>query len=166
MIIGFDIEKYINQVLPTFVRKPISTGFAKVLLKPLEGLWTDLSDYYIAVYDTLGVTIETDVLQTKLRGLYPDVGSFKVFIKTQYDNQPQVHIQRDTEHHKREYFYKLSEAGPDRYCWYLSERDLPYDYHVIVPTTYSASEVSIRKLLDRYRPAGKTYLLIFSNITS
>lgn len=166
MVTAFDIDKFVKRVTPTFLRKPIMLGFAKVLIVNIEDLWSLLAAYYTAVTTDLLVTIQTNILQAHLRVLYPDVGSFKVFIKTQWDNIPQEYIQFIGEHHKQEFCKKLSETTPTEYEWKLSDRVLPYDYYVIVPTTYSTALPAITSILNRKRPAGKRYLIQFQNITS
>jgi len=167
MNLNFDVDNYIRFVLPSFLRKPIIKGFLKVLLTSVIDLWVSTSNFYTAVINELQTTILTNVLQTRLRNSYPDVGAFKVFIKTQWDNIPQLYIQKLGEHRKQEYCYNLVEAvTPQQYIWLNSERDLLHDYYVIVPTTYTSNQSAIEFVLNKFKPAGKRYLLIFDDITS
>lgn len=163
---NFDLDKFVNRCIPTQERQPVRKSFLRVLLFPFIDLWAIASAYRTATLQDLTTTIQTDVLQTRLRLLCPDVGSFKAFIKTQWDNILPTYAGYIGEHHKKDFDYFLSEAIASGTDYLPSERNLPYDYYVIVPTTYSTNQLAIEALMNRFRPLGKRYLLIFQNITS
>lgn len=166
MNLNFDLDKFVQYVLPSFMRKDVMKGYLKVLLTAIKDLFDDAQTFNTKTISELQTSIATNVLQAKLRVLYPDVGSYKVFVKTQWVNLPQEYIQFNGEHHKQLYAYKMSEATLTGYMFKRSERVLPYDYYVILPTTYATSLASIDYLVNKFRPAGKRYLIQFSNINS
>ena len=163
---NFDLDKFVNRTIPTAERQPVRKSFLRVLLLPFVDLWALTSSYRTATLADLTTTIQTDVLQARLRLLCPDVGSFKAFIKTQWDNILPTYAGYPGEHHYKEYDYLLSEATPSGVDYLHSERNLPHDFYVIVPTTYSTNQQAIEALINRFRPLGKRYFLIFQNITS
>lgn len=166
MNLTIDIEKFVNRFLPVFMRKPILKAYCKLLMYHIGDLFSITESHYQAKINELQTTIQTDVLQAKLRALYPDVGSYKVFVKTKHDEIPTFYTQLIGEHHKQEYIYKLSESSTPIYVQSLEEDLLTNDYTVIVPTTYIAQLNSIEFVVKKYRPAGKRILIIFQNITS
>lgn len=163
---NFDLDKFINRTIPSAERQPIRKAWMRVILYPFIELWTSLSTYRTSVLNDLSTTIATDSMQTRLRVLCPDVGSYKAFIKTQWDGIIPTYAGVPGEHHRKEYDYLLSEATLSGYDYLPSERDLPYDYYAIVPTTYSTNQAAIEALIERFRPLGKRVLLQFQNITS
>lgn len=165
MNLDFDVDKYIQYALPTSQRKPIIKAFLKVLLTPIVDLFTSTKSYYLQVVNELQTSILTDVLQGKLRTLYPDVGAFKVFVKTQWDEFPRCYDKFLSEHQKPEYTGFLSEIVTPEYDAFIAERILAHDYYVIVPTLYTANQSVIEIILNKFKPAGKRYLLIFDDIT-
>lgn len=165
MNLDFDVDKYIQYALPTQQRKPIIKAFLKVLLTPIVDLFVSAKTYYLQVVNELQTSILTDVLQGKLRTLYPDVGSFKVFVKTQWDTFPKSHNKYLSEHQMPEYDGFLNEITTPEYDGYITERNLTYDYHVIVPSAYIAETSQITQLLNKFKPAGKRFQLIFNDIT-
>lgn len=166
MDLTINIEKFVNRFLPVFLRKPIMKAWCKLLMYHVADLFSQTETHYDGVITELQTTIQTDILQAKLRTLYPDVGSFKVFVKTKHDEIPSFYIQKIGEHHKQEYIFKLNETSTPIYIQSLSEDYLTHDYTVIVPTTYNTQLSSIDALVKKYRPAGKRYIITFQNITS
>lgn len=166
MNFGFNINTWVSYMLPTYMRKPIIKAYIKVLATPIIAYYGYVAAWYAAKVAELTLNALTDVTQGRLRQLYPDVGSFKVFVKTQWDNIPMEYIGSINGHHKTVFGYTLAEAQPPLYSWLLSERNLAYDYYVIVPLVYESSLSEITSFCNRYRPAGKRFLLLFQNITA
>jgi len=162
----YNIAAWVSSMLPTYMRKPIIKAYLKVLATPMFAYYLITGQWYNAKVAELLLNALIDVMQTKLRSLYPDVGSFKVFVKTQWDNIPSEYIGPINGHHKPVFTYTLAEAQPPLYAWQLSERNLPHDYYIIVPTTFSSQISDIQSFCNRYRPAGKRFLIQFQNITS
>lgn len=165
MNLDFDLTRYIRFILPTFLRKAKMKAFIKVLLIHVEELFLELKTFYTQVIDELQTSILTDVLQAKLRLIYPNVGSFKVFVKSEWENYPTIYIQNLGEHHKQEFAYTLAEAQPPKYIWNRVELNLAFDYVVIVPVAYTSSLGAITVFLNKFKPAGKRYIISFQNIT-
>ena len=166
MNFGFTLSTWVSIILPTYMRTAVTKAYLKVLATPLFGYYLKTEAWYNAKVAELTLNALTDVMQARLRVLYPDVGSFKVFVKTQWDNYPQEYMGLVNGHHKPQYVYTLGESQPPIYSWLLSERNLPHDYFVIVPTTYTAQLPDITSFCNRYRPAGKRFLIQFQNITA
>lgn len=162
--LNIDWAKFINRVLPTAIRKPILKAWVKVLLSPaieLFGLLTTARQKYI---DDLSISVLTDILQAKLRVSYPNVTNFKVYVINQWDPLSFDYDQYIGEHHGQGYDYFLSEGAAQEYDYFLSEQSIPYDYNVYVPTAYSSDASAINQFLNRYKPAGKRFQIIFQNI--
>jgi len=100
-----------------------------------------------------------------LRTIYPNVGTYKVYIKSTWESIPQNYNKYLGEHQIIEFDAFLAEAIPTEYDLYISERNLEFDYLVIFPLAYANSLISIEALLKKYKPAGKNYKIIFENIT-
>lgn len=159
-----DKIKFVNNFLPPRLRKPKFKAFCAVMVWHVFELWNDLvSNYNLAISST-AVTIQLDAFQTYLRTIYPNVGSFKVHVKTTWDNCPQGYNKFLSEHQIVEYDAFLNETPPSEYDLFLSERNLEFDYKIIVPVTYYASLASIETLVKKYRPAGKSYQILFQNL--
>lgn len=163
--LNIDWAKLINWLLPLSVRKPKIKAFLNVLLFPIKEIFSQTNQAQQQYVADLSINILTDTLLAKLQADYPTVGGFSCHIFNQWETIPQAYDKKLTEHHKQDYVYKLSEGSftPD-YDFFLSEKDLPYDYHVVVPTAYTANYTAITNLINRYRPAGKRMQLIFQNI--
>lgn len=158
-------DKFVTNFLPPILRRPKQTAWVKVLVFHVFDLWNELVLNYNIIVNDLNVTIETDVFQTYLRSLYPNVGSFKCFVKNQYDSIPTIYTQFQGEHHGTNYVFFDSEAQPSKYVNFLSEDVKEFDYFIVIPVAYSGSIQAITSLLNKYKPSGKRYQLIFNNIT-
>ena len=159
-----DKNKFVHDFLPPRRRKVKSTAWAKVIVMHVFLLWTELYSWYNQILVDLTTSICTDVFQSRLRALYPDVGSYKCFVKNQYDDIPTTYFQYKGEHHAIEYDYFISEAIPVRYELLLAERQKAFDYHIIIPITYTSDLQAIEFIINKYKPSGKRYQLIFENL--
>lgn len=160
-----DTEKKVRRLLPTVLRFPQMVKLLVTLLIGFTNLWATFLSYRIALLEQLDINITVGSLQNKLRQLYPEVTGFKVYIITNYIGKQKTFDQYLTEHRAPEYEYFLSESAPvDTYDYFLSEFYEPFDYTVYVPTAYTSDLADIEALLERYRPSGKEYNVIFENI--
>lgn len=165
MHLDFDLTKFSARMLPTFLRKPIMLAWMRVQLAAVNDLFVKSKTLYTSTMTDLNTFTTTDSLQARLRVHFPDVGAFKVFIKNKPERTAPFCIQYKGEHHHQEYIYMLSESLP-KYTHLLIERLLATQYEVYVPTTYSGQNALLVSLLDRFKPAGKNYTIIYQNITS
>ncbi|MEZ5017334.1 MAG: hypothetical protein R2800_09805 [Flavipsychrobacter sp.] len=160
-----DIEKKIRRVLPAVLRIPFIIKFLITLLKPVSTLWGSFLTFRTNLLSTLDVNITVGSIQAKLRTLYPEVGGFKVYIKTTYDDKERTFDTNLSEHHLSEYEYFLDETAPKTYDYFLNEFEQEYDYIAYVPEAYTAKEQDIRSFLNRYRAAGMLFNIVFKNLT-
>jgi hypothetical protein len=164
---NLNIIQFLLWMLPPFLRQPKQTAWLLVLAKPMGTLWAELSALYYSLLLMLNTTVQHDVLQAYLRTKYPNVGTFKVFIKTNYDAKPQRYAQAIGEHHTQQYCYFISETptatAPASISYSMAENNIPFDYTILVPLAYTASLPVITAVINKYRPAGKSYQIIFQN---
>lgn len=160
-----DKIKFIRNFIPPRRRQLKQLAWARVMVWHVFDLWTELYNYWLEIEFDLQNNIGTDVFQTRLRTLYPDVGAFKCFVKNQHNIIPSICIQYRGEHHAPKHIFLRSEGEPPTYLKLRSELQLDYDYHIVIPTTYQPQMQAITSLCNKYKPAGKRYLLIFDDIT-
>jgi hypothetical protein len=161
-----DKNKFIHHFLPPRRRKPIIKAWLAVIVWHVFELWQDALDLYNQIVLELSIFPTTDVLQAYLRSKYPNVGAFKVFIKNQHDKFATNYVNKAGEHHLQLYAYRATETPLYRpYIYQWQEHNIQYDYLVIVPIAYTANLQAIQFICNKYRPAGKTFLIQFSNIT-
>lgn len=157
-------QKFVELIIPSFLRKPKIKAYVLVLLTPVIDLFATLTGTRTSLIDQAQLNILTDILQAQLRVDYPNVTNFKVHVSTEWDKYPQAYDQYLGEHHLQEYTMKHSEAGyVAQHDWFDTELLLPFEYEVIVPVTYTANAPQIIVFLNRYRPAGRRYNLKFEN---
>jgi hypothetical protein len=166
MNFGFDIDKYASWMLPTFLRKAKMKAFVKVLLTPMQKMWVDSNLFYQSIIAGLQPYCLTDVLQAKLRLLYPMVGGFQCYVKNQDELTQQVWLQYIGEHQLQENDYSIGESFTQEYDYNIEEQTPINDYIIIVPLAYNtvANNQQLNFFLNKYKVAGRVYQLSFQNI--
>jgi hypothetical protein len=160
-----DLNKLIQRLVPPILSKPVFLAWAQVLLSPIKVLWSDANDYRNQIIEFLRVNISIASLQYTLRQRYPDIGSFRCYVRTVYDNFPTYYSSFRKEHHLlEEYDYFQSEGQADVSEWFRKEHLHKCQYNVIIPTAYISMEVEVITFLDTYRPAGRQYQLRFQDL--
>lgn len=145
------------------LRKPKQLAWLKAVSMPLQSLVNEILLVYNQLVATLSTNARTELLQARLRVLFPDTLLGKMWVKTVYDDHPSYYTQDLGEHHIQEYDYDLGEAAND-FEYYREERDWGYDFYIIAPTDYTTQEAQIINAVNVYRPAGKRIRVIFQNI--
>lgn len=158
----FDIPAFVRSYLPSFLRKPKQVSWLVVLLEPMRTLWLEFYTLINQIDASLLVTVQTDILESALRVLYPIVSTHQVYVIT--NHKEAIYSQFIGEHHKEEYDYFDGEPSFTNSYDYFTEERAIVEYSVIVPTAYTSNELDIIAFIERYRPAGKTYSLIFQDI--
>lgn len=157
----------ITQLLRVRLRKPKNIAWLESLTTPIENLWIELRDFRLLMLDWLLVTIQTDFFQTKLRVLYPVIGGYNVYVRTYFNKLNNTYNNYIGEHRLQEFDYNLGETTPTPYyrtVYNIYEWSNSWQYQIVMPIAYTSLESEIRGYLNRYKPAGKTYELIFENI--
>jgi hypothetical protein len=162
----FDFSLLVKRLLPPFLRKQIMVAWATVLLTPMANVWAELVAYYAQIIAYTSLYPGTFALQYELRLRYPNVSGYRVYIHTKYDDYPTTYCSYVGEHHLEEtvVFYDSEGTHNDVPVWYEQETILKEEYVVIVPTFYSANALDIENFLNQYRPAGRRYILEFTDI--
>jgi hypothetical protein len=162
MNFSINVNKWVSNMIPGAIRKPVMKAYTKVLAAPMLAYYAITEDYYLLKLDEIAPFVLTDYLQARLRVLYPNVGSFKCFVINNHDDLLNTYIHYKGEHHAAEFVFKKSE-GAGVFIGFKDEYNLAYDYTVIVPVSYTSSSPIIVSFLNKYKPAGKRYLLKFEN---
>jgi hypothetical protein len=101
-------------------------------------------------------------LEAGLRFRFPD-NTYRAYVTTSWDDYPPVYSQKKTEHGRLQYSESTADAP---YCYSNQIAELPpaYDFVAKLPTSYSSQLPAIVAFLENYRPAGKSYQIVFQNI--
>jgi hypothetical protein len=165
---SIDIDVWVNSMLPVVLRKPIIKAFVKVLASPVIAYYALAATFYAQKVDEVQPYLLTNVLQDKLRTLYPSPSgtSYKCYVYNQHELTPQMYLQFIGGHMQQQFTYNIGETFTQEYTYFIEEQKPPIDYVVVMPTLYNtpADLASIRYLLNKYRPAGKTYSITLQDI--
>jgi hypothetical protein len=167
MNFNIDIDKWVNGMLPGAIRKVVTKAFLKVLAKPMLAYYAITDVYYQAKLDEVQPYLLTDLLQARLRVVYPNVLPGKCWVYNQYELTPQTYLQFIGGHYLQENDYSIGEVFTQEYDYFITEQTpIAYDYAVVIPVVYNtpANVVAIEAFLRKYKPAGKTLSITFTNI--
>jgi hypothetical protein len=168
MNFNIDVNKYVNAMLPTALRKPVFKAFLKVLLKPILAYYAITNAFFQIKLNEIQPNLLTDILQSYLRVLYPNtiITNYKCFIINQHELTPQIYLQFIGGHIAQQTSYNIGETFTQENTYYIDEQRPQYDYYVIIPTFYNfpTTYSKLKSFLDKYRPVGKSYLIKFQNI--
>jgi hypothetical protein len=157
-----DLNKFVDNFVPPFLRKPRMLAWAKLQVYHVGLLWVDLSNQHAAWLNELAVNIATDTLQAHLRTLYPLSAGNNVSIVTNSDAVPYIYIGWPKQHHKPVYGAYKSEAVAPKYypaVGFPNERRFLNNYTVKVPIAYQPQEPAILNILNKYKPVAKTFTI-------
>lgn len=153
-------------MLPGALRMPIIKAYLKALATPFLNYYALAATYYQLKLDEIQPYCLTDVLQARLRVLYPNYTSFKCWVYNQAELTPQIYLQYIGGHYLQEYDYSIGESFTQEYDYTILEQIPAYDYAVVIPVFYNTAPnvLAIEALLRKYKPAGKTLSITFQNI--
>jgi hypothetical protein len=168
MNFNIDVNKWVSNMLPGAIRKPIMKAYLKVLAAPMLAYYSLSGAYYQLKLDEIAPYLLTDILQARLRFLYPNTSgpAYKCWVYNQPELTPQVYLQYIGGHMLQENDYSIGETFTQEYDYSIEEQKPLYDYAVIIPVVYNtpSNVIAIEALLKKYKPAGKTVSINFQNI--
>jgi hypothetical protein len=168
MNFNIDVNKWVNNMLPTAMRKPVVKAFLKVLVTPVLAYYSIAGAHYQAKLNEIAPNLLTDILQAYLRTLYPNTvsGNYKCWVYNQHELTPQIYLQFIGGHMLQEFDYSIGETFTQEYDYTILEHRPAAEYVVVIPTIYnvSSNSVAIMAILSKYKPAGKSFAITFQNI--
>jgi hypothetical protein len=164
---NFDIDSnvWVNNMLPTFKRLPIIKAFARVITAPIFAYYRISGNFFDIKVNEIGPYLLTDFLQVQLRMKYPSIFFRKCWVLNQFELKPQTYLQFIGGHILQEFDFSIGEAYTQEFDYYIAEHKPLYDYIVVIPIYYStpANLLAIETFLKKYKPAGRTFKVVFKN---
>jgi hypothetical protein len=168
MNFNIDIDKYVNAMLPTALRKPVAKAFLKVLLSPVLAYYAIIDAYYQIKLNEIQPNLLTNVLQDYLRTLYVNTPgtNYKCWVYNQYELTYQMYLQYIGGHIAQQTTFSIGETFTQEYTYSIAEQNPVYDYILVVPIVYNTviNVAALNALVSKYKPAGKTYSITFQNV--
>ncbi len=165
LMYSLSIPGLIARLIPATLRKPIHLAWLGALCAPISSLWLEFSHVYTDMLTYVGGNITTNNHMLRLTAKYPDI-TYSAYVYTEHSLIPDVYAQYIPEHLRVEYDYFETEvaATQNSFDYFTPERDIDYDYTVIIPTQYNLQIDEIKHYLSLYCPVGKRYRLVFQDI--
>ena len=165
---NWNIRIWVEQYLPTMLRKPIRIALHYCLLAPIQQMWFDFIEKKTVIdFDTM-FSSETICFEEKLNILFDPVLT-RISIQTN-DDVGEIHYSfnrsETIDSTEEEYSYSRSEViDPSLYIYTYNRGELlnPFDFTVQVPTGVNTLYAEkIKQEIEKYRLAGKRYQIILT----
>ena len=156
----FDVHQFAEQMLPPQLRSKVLLSFLRALLRPLAHLIRLFHAFREEVLRRLSYTGQTQSLEGALSRKY-NLPEGVIYITDTPSNQRYLYLA--TEGNTPLYLRKSSEPHTALFISYQHEGKHDVDFIVHVPSFLRAEEAEIRRIIDFYKPAGKTYKITYYN---
>ncbi len=169
----FDVDflVQINRLLPNRWRKPAMLAWLYRCIMPIQSLYFAFRGYRVSTTRRIRVTPQTYSLEWFLNFIFNptftpamvdnsiDYSGGGIWIENNPAQLPVMFVYSDFDVQPPLYIY--SEADPDPPVYIYSWDNYWEQYHFIVhvPTALAISEVYLRSIIDRYKPAGRRYTI-------
>jgi hypothetical protein len=149
--------RLIQQLLPSFLRKPVQQLWLYALLGPLAELHAVFLAYRTDKLRELSYNGQTINMEAMLNYYWPSGGG-GIFIENNPQQLPVVYTYYQVEQQPPLYIFANGEAAPPTYIYsdaeYLAGN---VDFIIWVPVATVYTEAAMRARVDLYRAAGKRY---------
>lgn len=154
----FDIHKFAEQMLPPRLRSKVLLALLRALLTPIKRLIEAFRLFRDEVLRRLRTTGQTYSLEWALNKRY-QLPPGAIYITDTPDKT--LFLFFDREGRSPKHVRKDSEAHDPLYISYPHEGKHDADFIVHVPSFLRSEEAEIRRLINFYKPAGRTYRIEF-----
>lgn len=158
MLYKFDIHKFAEQMLPPRLRSKVLLALLRALLTPLKRLIEAFRLFRDEVLRRLRTTGQTYSLEWALNKRY-QLPSGAIYITDTPDKQ--VYLFFEKEGRSPKFLHKGREAHDPFYLSYRHEGKHDADFIVHIPSFLRSEEAEIRRIINFYKPAGRTYKIDF-----
>lgn len=161
---NINYDRLLQLLLPVHLRGQRMILFLKAMIRPLKTLYNGFLSYRLATLRTLSHTGQVMYLEQLLNDLYsPNARGIEIIDST--DNRWAPVIYNQGEGQTPVYLYNTEETQPPIYLFNTNEYNLMTDFVVRVPVGISATSAEIHNIVNRYRQAGKRYILVYYDQT-
>jgi len=162
-VFNIDIDKIIELLLPIALRRPRLKAYLKALSKPLKQLYNTFTAYRLQVLQSITHTGQVMYIEHLLNDLY-DPQSRNISLEDSTDARLDDYLFNAAEGQDVMYVRNDSEEEEAVYIYNSSEYDAINDFIVKVPLELSNRILSVANTVDKYRQAGKRYVILVINI--
>jgi hypothetical protein len=162
-VFNINWDKTIKLLLPVHLRRQRTLAFLKALSRPLKNLYNGFINYRRQTLRTVSHTGQVMYLEQLLNDLYSPSHRGIEIVDSDDDRFPAM-LYNAAEGQLPVYVYnKLEEEEEPYYLRNIAEYYNLIDFIVRVPNGLSVSPAIIRNWVNRYRQAGKRFILQYYN---
>lgn len=152
-----NIANIVRDMIKVSLRKPKRIALLQTALKPLSTINQEFKSKTDDITYFLQFNGQTIYLEHYLNDQYDDVLQRIYIENTSGSNRVTLYFK--SEGQASTFVYFKSEAQPPLYLRWKSEPVTGVDFIVWVPVDVTFDEIVMRAQIDKYRQAGKTYLI-------
>lgn len=157
-MINVDFDDLINDELPVNQRRYIITAFLKMLYRPLRNMLTTFYLFYDRIRYELAFGSTVIELEHLLNEMFDSVNR-DIYI-TDAPEQITSFIFNESEGNEPIFLFNQSENEQGIYLYNQEEVDSLTAFIVWVPGTLSYNVDQLKALVNKYKTAGKSYIII------
>ena len=150
----FDTDRFAEQMLPPLLRSKVLLALLRAILRPLRRLLLEFRRFRDNVRQRLNITGQTFSLEEALRRKY-GLPYGAIYVTDTKDKQ--IYLFYDNEARELLYLRKVLEAQTPVFISFSDEGKHDADFIVHIPSFLKSEEEEIRRILEIYKPAGRTY---------
>ncbi len=156
----FDIDKFVNDVLPPVWRNDFTRSWLKALLIPFLTLYNEFVATSIALDFRIKYSSQQKVLASLLNKLF-DPSQNRIRVQTDSDELIDVVTYYESEGEPPIFTYYESEGKPPLYTYYGTEYDTNGGFTVYVPVSLAGNEAAIRAWVNYYKYASTKFKIVY-----
>lgn len=151
-----DFPYLIEDLLHPLLRKPIMQAWLEALFVPLENLHSEFLDFVEAKRYEMDFTGQVISIERLLNNEF-DNGLRRIYISD--GNRAEVFLFKgDKPLGEEAFFFKGTEGIGEKFV-FKGVSNLLYDFVVNVPASLAYDSVKMNTLINKYRQAGKKYII-------
>lgn len=157
-MIFFDSNIVIEQLLPINRRRFRNIAFLKFLSKPIRTLITDFTNFYVKKRYDLAFNGQVVYLEHVLNDFFDEVDR-GIYISDSPEAAESNYLFNEVEGNEETYLFNVSELQSPLYLYNQQELTFWPDFIVNVPAAVSFNNNQMTALINRYKLAGKNYII-------
>ena len=165
----FNIDRFVEQMLPPWFRSDVIKAIIGVLLAPLKWILEQFGNYKSQTEDRLNINGHVLPLEMALnKACFTD----GIWLES-VNERKSTYLYHESEGQTPPHLYKEEEDGAPLYIYYEGEAPTDANIKVHIPRTICTSLTSksedvfeweylnrIRSIMTRYKPAGRTFMFM------